>query len=268
MPKKKTPKSNKTSRGAKATKRNEQQKSSKNTSQSAQAAKVKKPAKKAAVVQQTVTLPLKEEKKSATSETGKKPVFKVRRSYLIAAAVIIVLGILLYVYRSLFVAAVVNGQPISRLAVVQAAEKQSGKQVLETLVRNTLIEQEAAKEHVTVSDQEVNDQMKTVEKSLSKQGQNLDQVLATQGMTRDDLRQLVRMDKLVQKMVGKNIKITDKQVNDYIANNKDSLPQNESDAQLRQDVKSQLEQQELNQKAQTWLNNLESKAHIVYFVQY
>src|SRR5436189_206495 len=85
-----------------------------------------------------------------------------------------------------------------------ASEKQSGKQALDTQVRNILIEQEAKKEGVTVSDQEVNDQMKSVQAKLASQGQNIDQVLAMQGMTKNDLRNLMRLDKLVQKMVGKN----------------------------------------------------------------
>jgi len=147
---------------------------------------------------------------------------KVRKSFIFFIALIIIIGGLLYYFRGLFVAAVVNGQPISRLTVIHETEKQSGKQALNTLVRNTLIEQEAQKEHVTVSDQEVNDELKTVESNLSKQGQKLDQVLAMQGMTRDDLRKLVTLDKLVQKMVGKDIKISDKEVNDYINKNKGS----------------------------------------------
>src|SRR5581483_3218458 len=103
------------------------------------------------------------------------------------------------------------------LQVIQQAEKQSGKQTLDTLVRDALIEQQAKKENVTVSDQEVNAQIATLQSNLQKQGQNLNQVLATQGMTPDDLKNLIRLDQLVQKMVGKNIKVSDKEVNDYIA---------------------------------------------------
>src|SRR5690349_4974212 len=78
---------------------------------------------------------------------------KLRRAYVVLLVVIIALGALLYYARGVFVAAVVNGQPISRLSVVREAEKQSGKQSLETIIRNTLVEQEAKKLNVTVSDQ-------------------------------------------------------------------------------------------------------------------
>ena len=193
---------------------------------------------------------------------------RVRKSYLLLGLIIIVFAAFLYFFRGFFVAAVVNGQPRPRLAVVRETEKQSGKQALNTLVRNTLIEQEAKKQNVSVSDDEINSEMKKVENTLSKQGQKLDQVLALQGMTREDLRKLIRLDKLVGKMVGKDVKVSDKDVADYIDKNKDTLPKDQSEDQIKNTVKERLRQQQLNSKVQSWLANLQSKAKILYFVQY
>jgi len=227
-----------------------------------------------AVKSTTVSAPEKEkvvpakvtpEKTSKTST--EQTTVKLRRPYVILIIVIIILGALLYYFRGLFVAAVVNGQPISRLEVIQQAEKQSGKQTLDTLVRDALIEQEAKKENVTVSDKEVTDEIATLQDNLKKQGQTLDDVLSTQGMTLDDLKRLIRLDKLVQKMVGKNIKVSDQEITDYINKNKDSLPTTNAST-LRSQVKSQLVQQKTNEAVQSWLANLQSKANIVYFVQY
>jgi foldase protein PrsA len=192
---------------------------------------------------------------------------RIRKSYVALIVIILLLGAAIYYFRGLFVAAVVNGQPISRLEVVQQAEKQSGKQTLDTLVRDALIEQEAKKENVTVSDKEVNDEITTLQNNLKKQGQTLDQVLATQGMSPDDLKRLIRLDKLVQKMVGKNVKVSDKEVADYIDKNKDTLP-NTDEATMKKQVKAQLTQQKTNEAVQTWLANIQQKANIVYFVQY
>ena len=235
----------------------------------------KKPAKKTTAkstakvsAPQTVQEPKKETEKTDKKQQTKNRKIRIRISYLIAIAAFVILGILLYYYRALFVAAVVNGQPISRIAVIHETEKQAGAQALNTLIRDTLIQQEANKEHVTVSDKEIDDEIKNVESNLSKQGQKLDDVLKTQGMTQSDLRQLIKLDKLVQKMVGKNITISDKDVNDYIQKNKDTLPQNQSQQQLKDTVRNNLKQQQLSQKVQTWLQDLQSKAKIVQFVQY
>jgi len=229
---------------------------------------VRKAAEKPTTLKSTANIakvePEKQEKPQKTTSTQQ---VKIRRPYVILIIVIILLGALLYYFRSLFVAAVVNGQPISRLEVIQQSEKQSGKTTLDTLVRDALIEQEAKKENVTVSDQEVTNEINTLQGNLKKQGQTLDEVLAQQGMTEDDLRNLIRLDKMVQIMVGKNINVTDKEVDQYISQNKASLP-NTNEAALKKQVKAQLVQQKTNEAVQSWLANLQQKANIVYFVQY
>lgn len=205
---------------------------------------------------------------ASSTSTAKPRAFKIKKSYIILAATIIALAAILYLSRSVFVAAVVNGQPISRLSVVQEAEKQSGKQVLTTLVRNTLIEQEARKQKVSVTEKEIDDEIKKLEGNLQKQGQKLDQVLEMQGMSKEDLRKLIRLDKMVGKMVGKDIKITDQQVNEYIEQNKDALPTGQNENELKTTVKEQLRQQQLNEKVRVWLEDLQKNAKINKFVDY
>ncbi len=204
---------------------------------------------------------------TSTSTAAKKPT-TVKKSYIALIAVILLVGAALYYFRGLFVAAVVNGQPISRLEVVRQTEQQSGKQTLDTLVRNALIEQKAKQQNVTVSDQEINDEIKKLNDNLSKQGQNLDQVLQAQGMTQDDLKKLIRLDKLVSKMVGKDVKVTDEEVNAYIEQNKDALPQETNEDELKKQVTEQLKQQKTNEKVRTWLADLQKEANVLYFVQY
>jgi parvulin-like peptidyl-prolyl isomerase len=193
---------------------------------------------------------------------------KLRKSYVVLIVVIVIAAALILRYRGVFVAAVVNGQPISRLSVVEEAERQTGSQALQNLVRNTLIEQEAREQDVTVSEEEIDEEIEKVEKTLSEQGQEIDQVLATQGLSREDLRKLIRLDKLVAKIVGKDIKVTDEEVSEYIESNRDALPTDQPEEELRATVKENIRQQKLNEKVQTWLTELQTKAKIQYFVQY
>lgn len=201
-----------------------------------------------------------------TQSTSTQPM-KLKKSYVILIIAILLLGAGLYYFRGLFVAAVVNGQPISRLEVVQQTEKQSGKQTLEGLVRNALIEQKAKEKNISVTDKEVSDEIAKLQTNLKKQGQSLDQALATQGMTKEDLQRLIRLDKLVSKMVGKDVKVTDKEVEDYLEKNKANLPDTD-EATLKKEVKAQLTQQKTNEKVRTWLADVQKQANVVYFVQY
>lgn len=193
---------------------------------------------------------------------------KVHKLTVLIALVIIILGVILFYGRGLVVAAVVNGQPISRLSLVQEVEKASGKQALASLIRNVLIEQEARKQNVIVGYRDIDNQIKTIETNLSKQGQKLDQMLLMQGMTRDDLRKIVTLDLLVTKLVEKDIKVTEKEVNDYIEKNKDLLPKDKTENELKKMAREQLKKQLLSQKAQAWIAGLEKKANIVKFVDY
>lgn len=202
------------------------------------------------------------------SEQRERNRVQMKRSYIIIALSVLVLLGLLYLLRSVFVAAMVNGQPITRLSVVRDLEKQSGKQALDTIITKTLITQEAKKEHVTVSQSEIDAEMKKIEDNVKQQGQTLDQVLASQGMDRSGLEDQIRVQKEIEKMLGKNITVTDKEVNDYIAKNKDALGSDPTSQSTKDSVKQQLTQQKLSDKFQTWIQDLKKKAHIDYFVKY
>ncbi|HUQ85496.1 MAG TPA: SurA N-terminal domain-containing protein [Candidatus Limnocylindrales bacterium] len=205
---------------------------------------------------------------SVSSSDSTNPPLRVRKSYVAFIVVLALLAVMIVRYKGVFIAAMVNGMPIYRVNVVRETEKQAGKQTINNLVRNSLIEQEAKKQNVTITDKEIDAEIKKVETTLSKSGQKMDQVLALQGLTKEDLRKLIRLDKLVSKMVGKDIKITDKEVTEYIEKNKESLPADQTEAQLSKSVSDNLRQQKLNEKVQQWLAELQKKANVQYFVQY
>jgi parvulin-like peptidyl-prolyl isomerase len=193
---------------------------------------------------------------------------KIRRSYIILVIIMFALGALLYYGRGIFVAAVVNGQPISRVSIVHETEKQAGKRALDAIIQYTLIEQEARKQNITIPDKEINDAIKKLEDESAKRGGNFDQELAMQGVSRNDLPRLIKLDKMVGKIVGTDIKVTDKEVNDYLEKNKEMLPADQPEEQLRKTVTEQIKKDKLNEKVQTWLESLKNKAKILYFVQY
>lgn len=204
---------------------------------------------------------------SATTERKARAV-RFRKSYaIVILAVILIVG-LLYAGRGLFIAATVNGEPISRLTIISELERQSGKQALDSMVTKTLILQEAKKRNVTVPEQEVNDEIKKIETELKQQGQDLDQALAMQGGDRESFRDQIRIRKILEQLFGKEIQVSDKEVADYIASNSATLPQDANQQALQASIKQQLEQQKLSEKLQTWLAELRQKAQVNYLVNY
>lgn len=184
-----------------------------------------------------------------------------------AAIVLLVIG-LLYSLRSLFVAATVNGQPITRPYLVQELERQGGKQTLNTLITKTLIFQEAKKQGVTIEKKEIDEELTKVKENLASRGQNLDQILQDQGLTKESLEEQIRMEKLIEKLIGKNVQISDGEVEEYIEKNKESFPDNQDSKQVRETVKAQLRQQKMSSEFQVWLEDLRKAASIKYFVNF
>ena len=202
-----------------------------------------------------------------SSETKTSLMSRINLKNLIIPAVIIVVIIFLGVFKNQFIVATVNGQPVTRIQLINQLEKKDGKTVLQSIVTEQLILQEAKKRNVSVSEGDVKAEIANIEKSISAQGQNIDTLLAQQGMTRADLNDQVKIQLLLKKMVGSDVKITDKEVDDYIEQNKEAMPAEITPA-IRDQVKQQLEQQKLNEKIQAFVANLQSKAKIDYLRKY
>lgn len=207
------------------------------------------------------------EMSSRSSAMEKRQVLSLlkRRQILIPLAVLLAV-VAVYLLKSLFVVAIVNGQLITRPAFESAMQKQDGKQVLNNLVTEKLLQQDAAKKGISVSQSDVDAQVKKIDQQLASQGQTLDQALSARQMTRADLEQQIKLQTLLQKLLADQTKVSDKEIADYIDKNKDSLPTGKSDDQLKTTVKQQLEQQKLTTAAQALVQKLQSQAKITYFI--
>lgn len=189
-----------------------------------------------------------------------------KNKYLIIGAIIILLAVIAYMFKSLFVVAMVNGQPITRLAYMHELEKEAGKQSLNSLITQQLISQEAAKQNVSVTQPEIDTEVSGIETQLSKQNQKLDDVLTLRGLKKSDLIDQIRTEKLIQKLLGKDIKVSDSDIDDFIKNNKDSIPQGSNPDTIKASVRQQLVQEKLSQKFQSWIQEKQKNAKINYFI--
>jgi parvulin-like peptidyl-prolyl isomerase len=193
---------------------------------------------------------------------------KLRQPKVFTGLIVVVVIIIAFLLKGLFVAALVNGEPITRFQVISELEKQGGKQALSSLVNQALILQEARKKNIQVSQKEVDAATKQIEDSLKGQGQDLDTALAAQGMTRKDLETQLKLRTLVEKLLADKIKVTDKEIADYIEKNKDTLPANATEAENKKSVEEQLKQQKLSTESSAWVEGLNKNAKVNYFVTY
>ncbi len=188
-----------------------------------------------------------------------------RKNLLIFLLTIGLAGGVLYRFKGQFVVAMVDGQPISRLALIKELEKQYGKNTLDVLVTQALVWQEAEKQGVTVSSEEVDQEIKRFEEQVAAQGQDLNQVLSAQGMTRDELKEQIKLQKTAEKIVGKDIQVTDEEVATYFTENEASSSADTMTEDQKQNIRQQLEQQKLSEGINQWLKSLHDSAKITYF---
>lgn len=206
---------------------------------------------------------------SAIKVSDKTPatIAKNKKSLLIGAIVVAIV-VIAFLAKGFFVAALINGEPISRMAIIKELEKQSGKAALDRAITRSLVFQEAAKKKVSASKEDIDKEIARIDKQFKSQGQNLDQLLTAQGISRKELNEDIKVQIIVQKILGDKVKVSDKEFLDFLDKNKDLIANEKDQAAAKINLKLQLEQQKLAQKYQEWIANLKKNAKINFFVQY
>lgn len=198
----------------------------------------------------------------------KIPQLPLKNKKILIVVIILFFVILLALTKSLFVAALVNGWPVSRIAVIRALEKQGGSDVLNTLVERSLIFQEAGRVGVKVSDDVINTQIVSIEEILKGQNLTLEEALAARGQTKEDLIDQIKIQKTVEAILGQKINIAEEEIKNYFEENKQLLDEGTVLEDIKEDIRQQLFQQKLNEEYGKWIEELKAKAKIYYLIRY
>lgn len=193
---------------------------------------------------------------------------KVNKKVMIAVVALAVILGGLYSLRGFFVAATINGSPISRWEVIRELEKKSGEQALDTLVTKKLIDMAALKAGAVVTEEDIDKEIAVITEQISKQGGTLALALEQQGMTEADLREQIGLQKKLEKILAERIAVTDEDIDQYRAQNKSVAPKDMSEEDFRNQIREQLKGQKFNAEASAWVSEIKADADINYFVDY
>jgi len=213
----------------------------------------------------------KKESFSARVNELKGAVAKMSRTTKTFIIVLAVAAIILggaYYFKSLFVAATVDGTPISRLSIVRELEKKAGKNVLDTLITKKLIEDEVKKQGIIVKSEDVESEIKKIEAQVTAQGGTLEQALSGQGMTDADLWEQIMINKELEQLLADKITVSDEEINQYLSTNKIAPTKGVSSDDLKNQTREQLKGQKFNTEAAKLIDDLRAKATIKYYTQY
>lgn len=179
--------------------------------------------------------------------------------------VLLLIGVVFY-FKDYFVAATIDGKTISRFSVIERLEKQSGKQTLDSMITERLIENEAQKQGLAVTDEEVAAEIKTIEASVAAQGSTLEEALAGQGLAMEDFKKSIKLQKALEKLLGDKIQVTEEEITKSLGDQSGIRAGKEGE--IREQITQQLKSQKLNQEASKYIEELRAKAKIKYFMQY
>lgn len=185
--------------------------------------------------------------------------FRWRPWYWAVLGGIIIVVLAGYLAATKLVIAWVDHTPITFFQYYGVLNDRYGSQTKEQLIDEQLVLNEAAKRNVSVSQQEIDNQINTIKQQTAGEG-DFNQLLAQQGLTMSELQRQVKLQLLIKKMFTSEASVSAQEVDAYIEANKDQYP--EASAGAKQEVKDQLEQQKVVDVFRNWLAQQESGSRV------
>lgn len=177
--------------------------------------------------------------------------------------VVIVLGVL-YFAKTKLIVATVNGSPVMSWELDSKLRQRYGEQILDTIVAEKLITDEAAKQNVSVSNEEIEEKIKGIESTL--QGSmKLEDALKFQGMSLAEFRNQVKTQALVDKLLSKEASVSSAEVEAFIASNAAQMIAT-TPAERQKEAESTLKNNKLAESFNAWFAALREKAKVQKFL--
>jgi hypothetical protein len=187
-----------------------------------------------------------------------------KRPLIVFIVVVILVGAFLYAKRSWFIAAVVDGKPIFTWDLNKALQTRYGAQTLEGMIGEILIADQAKKNNITITNDSLDARQKEILDSL---GANvkLDDLLKYQGLTKEEFGNQLKLQMTVEKILTKDLTISDSDIDTYIASNRATLTATDP-AKIRDEAKKAIVNNTVTEKLQTWFADIRAKAKIFKFL--
>lgn len=173
------------------------------------------------------------------------------------------LALLFFFKRSWFIAAMVNGMPVTNLELQTKLNLQFKNQTLNQMINEKIILSEANKFGVVPTEPEIDQKITELETSVGGK-QVLDSLLSQQGQTKASLRDQLRVQLSITKLYEKEATVSADEVTKFIEQNKDQLRATES-AQQEKEAYETIKNQKLSQIFSQKFQELRQKAKIQIF---
>lgn len=151
-------------------------------------------------------------------------------------------------------AASVNGVDIGKDELYEEIVKTDGGETLNTMISNEIIRQEAEKEEIEITQEELDAEMAVYQESYGGE-EELQSAVEASGLTMADLTEEMENYLKIEKLIGPDIEISDEEIETYFEENKDSFGEDE-EAKLedhKEEIKNILFDEAVNAEYSVWL---------------
>lgn len=118
--------------------------------------------------------------------------------------------------------ATVNGKDITKNELYDKLVEAGGESTLDSMITQELVQQEADKNNITVTDADIEAEIKDLQDQFGGES-GLESALSQSGMTMDDLKKQMPLQVQIRKLLLPKVTITDEEIQTYFNENKDSL---------------------------------------------
>lgn len=193
--------------------------------------------------------------------TRSKGLFK--KVFLVLAIILI-----LYLLRGLFVVSIVNGEPIYRFSVINRLEQLGGESIVTELTKRAVVEDELASRGITISEEEIDQEIEEARKLFEAQGVNFEDALAEDNLTLEDVREISRYQKGLRLLAEDGAEdVSDEEASAYYEENKEFYESQTFD-EVKDQLKESLKEQNLQMREEALVLELLQNARITTFKAY
>ncbi|MEQ8175462.1 MAG: peptidylprolyl isomerase [Syntrophomonadaceae bacterium] len=139
-------------------------------------------------------------------------------------AIILAVGAIFYVKGKSETVASVNGDKITKTELYNLMVKQNGKEALNSLIAERIVDLEAQKRKIAVTDQEIQAELQKYYNDYGGQDAFL-QALTSSGFTMDDVKKDIALSMKIRKLMEPRVAISDDELKAYFEENKASFAQ-------------------------------------------
>ncbi|MGB4965557.1 MAG: SurA N-terminal domain-containing protein [Microgenomates group bacterium] len=169
-----------------------------------------------------------------------------------------------FIHNALPVAQV-NGEFISRGTFLRKLAVTNGQGVLEAMIAERLIAQSLDENKIEVTDKEIDAKIASMRKDLVLQKTTFEQLLVSTRQTLPQFKNELRTQLGVEKLLKKQITVSDKEISDYFVRNKIVRGKNAILRSQLLSIKDTIYRAKLRQAFLNWYQLQKGKAKVQYY---